>query len=207
MSGIVVISAAVEGIVDEAVIRRLFSDMNLELGSVYGKNGKPQLHRSIKGYNNAARFSPWLVLVDLDQDFDCAPLLREEWLPEPGSYICFRVAVREVEAWLLADYERIASFLRLPRTKVPTDPETLNDHKNTIVNLARQSRRRDIREDMVPRPGSGRAIGPAYSSRLIEFVTSYWRPHVARRHSDSLNRTISCLENLMRRWKARGNCQ
>jgi hypothetical protein len=36
-----------------------------------------------------------------------------------------------------------------------------------VVELARYSRRRDIREDMVPRPGSGRSVGAAYTSRLI----------------------------------------
>ncbi|HDH97982.1 MAG TPA: hypothetical protein ENF70_02475 [Deltaproteobacteria bacterium] len=205
MSGAVVVLAAVEGIVDEAVIRRLFSDMNVRPGSVYGKNGKPQLHRSIRGYNNAARFSPWIVLVDLDQDFDCAPLLRKEWLPTPGLYMCFRIAVRSVEAWLLSDYERIAGFLKVSHTKIPEMPEDLDDPKNKMVNLARQSRYREIREDMVPRPGSGRAIGPAYSSRLIEFVSKHWRPEVARQRSDSLDRTIQCLERLIRTWQARCN--
>ena len=205
MPGAVVISAAVEGIVDEAVIRRLFRDMSASLGSVHGKNGKPALQKNIKGYNNAARFSPWLILVDLDQDFDCAPLLRKEWLSRPGSYMCFRIAVREVEAWLLADREQVAGFLGVARTKIPEGPERLEDPKNTMVHLARQSRRRTIYEDMVPRPGSGRAIGPAYSSRLIEFVEKHWRPEVARRHSDSLDRTIRCLEDLIKRWLAGGS--
>ncbi|MBW2128778.1 MAG: hypothetical protein JRH13_05385 [Deltaproteobacteria bacterium] len=207
MSGVVVISAAVEGMVDEAVIRRLLHNMNASLGSVYGKNGKPRLHKGIKGYNNAARFSPWLVLVDLDQDFDCAPLLRNTWLPAPGSHMCIRVAVHEVEAWLLADRESMADFLSVSYSKIPKDPETLGNPKTTIVNLARQSRRRNIREDMVPRPGSSREIGPAYSSRLIEFVSKHWRPEVARKRSDSLDRTIHRLKSLISRWQAKGGRQ
>jgi len=207
MSEAVVISAAVEGIVDEVVLRRLLRDMNASLGSTYGKNGKSQLKRSIKGYNSAAHFSPWFVLVDLDQDFDCAPFLRETWLSSPGTYMCFRVAVREVEAWLLADSGRIARFLGVARTKIPKNPEQLDRPKEMMVNLARQSRRRAIYDDMVPRPGSGRAIGPAYSSRLIEFVEKHWRPEVARRHSDSLNRTIRCIEDLIERWLAGGSHQ
>ena len=181
--------------------------MNVSLGSSHGKNGKPQLRKNIKGYNNAANFSPWLVLVDLDQDFDCAPLLRENWLSRPGEYMCFRIAVREVEAWLLADREQIASFLSVAREKIPKEPEQLPNPKEAMVNLARQSRRRDIREDMVPRPGSGRAIGPAYSSRMIEFANNYWRPEVARRHSDSLDKAISCLEELINRWQVKGSHQ
>jgi hypothetical protein len=134
-------------------------------------------------------------LVDLDQDAQCAPPLRVEWLADPAPYLCFRIAVRKVEAWLLADPRNIASFLRVPLRKVPVDPESLTDPKETMVNLARQSRSREIREDMVPRPESGRSIGPAYSSRLIEFATRFWSPKEAA-HCESLRRAIACLERL-----------
>jgi len=192
----VVITAAVEGIVDEAVVRRLIRHVGAIPGDVHGKNGKESIRRKINGYNNAARRSPWIVVVDLDRDPDCAPPLRTEWLPNPSPFLCFRIAVREMEAWLLADRQSIASFLGVAVKRIPVDPESLNDPKGTMVDLARQSRRRDIREDMVPRPGSGRSIGPAFSSRLIEFGETRWRPHVAARHSDSLKRAMACLQRL-----------
>ena len=67
-----VIQAAVEGIVDEAVVRRLIAHAGGQVGPVYGKSGKPALRKKIRGYNNAAHFTPWVVLVDLDNDADCA---------------------------------------------------------------------------------------------------------------------------------------
>jgi len=67
-----------------------------------------------------------------------------------------------------------------------------------MVNLARASRRRDIREDLVPRPEGGRQVGPAYSSRLIEFVSGRWRPEIAARRAESLRRAIACLKRLTR---------
>jgi len=70
MSELVTISAAVEGIVDETVVRRIIVEAGGLPGTIYGKNGKPLLRRQIQGYNNAARFSPWMVLVDLDRDAD-----------------------------------------------------------------------------------------------------------------------------------------
>ncbi|MCR4439583.1 MAG: hypothetical protein QHJ34_13660 [bacterium] len=155
------IDAAVEGIVDEAVVRRLVDCAGGTLGHVYGKNGKRYLRDSIKGFNIAARRTPWIVLVDLDRDFPCAPLLCKEWLPNRARFLCFRVAVRAVEAWLLADAEKLASFLGIERKKVPVCPETEEDPKAVMINLARASRRREIRDDMVPRPGSGRREGPA----------------------------------------------
>lgn len=192
------ISAAVEGVTDEAVVRKLIAHVGGEPGAVYGKNGKASLRQKIAGYVNAARRAPWIVLVDLDRDAHCAPPLRTEWVPEHAPFLCFRVVVRAVEAWLLADADALAAFLGVARTKVPRDPELLSDPKIEMVNLARASRRSAIRADMVPRDASGRPVGPAYSSRLIEFVSSSWRPDVAAQRSDSLRRAMACLQNLVR---------
>jgi hypothetical protein len=102
--------------------------------------------------------------------------------------MCFRVAVHEVEAWLLADRQQMARFLGVNPAKIPQTPDSLGDPKRTLVNLARDSPRRDLREDMVPRPNSGRWEGPAYASRLIEFVHRFWRPSAAESRSESLRR-------------------
>jgi hypothetical protein len=192
------ISAAVEGTVDEAVVRKLITHAGATPGPVYGKQGKSFLRQKVTGYNNAARWARWVVLVDLNHDADCAPPLRSAWLIRPAAHLCFRVAVRMVESWLLADTERVAAFLGIARSKVPANPEGLDEPKTTMVNLARSSRRRAIRKDMVPREGSGRQVGPAYSSRLIEFAASSWRPDVAAARSDSLRRAIDCLKRLAR---------
>ena len=73
-----VISAAVEGYTDEAVVRRLIRHVGAEPGPVYRRKGKPDLRSRVEGYNRAARRAPWLILVDLDQDAPCAPPLRSE---------------------------------------------------------------------------------------------------------------------------------
>lgn len=190
------VSAAVEGLADEAVARKLIRHVGAEPGPIYGKHGKAALRSRVAGYNNAARRSPWLVLVDLDAEQDCAPPLRQAWLPEPAAHLCFRVAVRSIEAWLMADRELLADFLRIPVARVPLRPEALQSPKLTLVNLARHSRIRDIREDMAPRESSGRVEGPAYTSRVIEYVEGKWRPDVAARHAESLRKAIACLERL-----------
>lgn len=195
----VVISATVEGIVDESVIRRLVAHAGAIPGKIYGKIGKQHIRQRIQGYNSAAQRFPWIVLVDLDNDAHCAPDLCAEWLPQSAPLMCFRVAVRQVEAWLLADREQIASFLAVARDRIPADPESLANAKETVVNLARQSRRRGIREDMVPRNGSGRVVGPAYSSRVIEFASTHWRPDVASSCAESLARAVECLRCLVTR--------
>lgn len=200
----VFISAAVEGDVDEAVVRRIIQHVGARPGPVHGKNGKRSLRRDIAGYKNAARHAPWVVLVDLNHEADCAPPLCAEWVGSPVAYLCFRVAVREVESWLMADREKLSRFLGVPRAAIPQDPETIENPKEFTVSLARRSRFRDIRQDMVPRAGSGRVVGPAYTSRLIEFVTTTahgWRPDAGARCSDSLGRCIQCLERIIESWR------
>ncbi|MEW6220848.1 MAG: hypothetical protein AB1634_15130 [Thermodesulfobacteriota bacterium] len=192
-----IVTAAVEGPTDEAVAGRLITHVGAEMGPVHGKQGKPHLRQHVGGYNNAAHHAPWLVLVDLDREAGCAPPLCDAWLPAPAPGLCFRVAVRAVEAWLLADQEALAAFLGVARKRIPGQPEVLDDPKSTMVNLARTSRRKAIREDMVPRQGSGRSVGPAYPSRLIEFISGHWRPDVAAKRADSLARTIRCLRRLV----------
>lgn len=188
------IVAAVEGVTDEAVVQRLIDHAGGQVGRVYGKNGKVNLRRKIAGYNNAARHGPWFVLVDLDAD--CAPPLRDAWLPNPVPGLCFRVAVREVEAWLMADPETLASYLDAPRKRITGDPESLDDPKGAMVSLARRSRKPGVRRDMVPREGSGRPVGPAYPGRLIEYATTEWRPEIAARNSESLRRALRCLRRV-----------
>ena len=190
------VSSAVEGPIDEAVLRCVLEQAGLKMGLVYGKQGKAYLAQKISAFNSAARHSPWVVLADLDNDFDCAPALVKTWLPHPAPLMRLRIAVREVETWLLGDRERIAGFLGISGARVPLDPEALPDPKGTVVGLARRSRKRDIREGLVPREGSGRVVGSEYTSRLIEFVIdakSGWRPLVASKSVKSLKH---CLERL-----------
>ncbi len=93
----------------------------------------------------------------------------------------------------MADRESLARYLRVSQALVPKDPEAEADAKRTMVNIARASRDRRVRQDMVPTPGGGRKTGPNYAGRLIEFATQRWRPDVAAERADSLNR---CLRRL-----------
>jgi len=192
------ISAAVEGDVDEAVLRRIVEHIGLELGNVYGREGKQRLLRRLGGYNNAARVSPWVVLVDLDGDFGCAPAFVQHWLAAPSQYMRFRVVVQAIEAWLMADRQRISAALAINERRLPLDPDSVPQPKAVLVDLARHSKSRAIREEMVPRERSGRSVGPLYGARLRQFVldeASGWRPDEAAAHSNSLRR---CMESLRR---------
>jgi hypothetical protein len=193
----VVISAAVEGAIDEVALRRLCNAVGTTLGDVYGRKGKSFVLSQLGGYNYSARFRHWIVLVDLDTDFDCAPDAKTAWLSTPADLMCFRVAVHELEAWLLADRERMASFLGISVDLVPQTPDEIVDPKLALINLARGARSRDVREDIVPDPSSGHTEGPAYTARMIEFIGNHWRPDVAAPNSPSLHRCIVAIRSLV----------
>ncbi len=188
---------AVEGNLDEAVLRRLVEDEGAVLHRLYGRKGKPHLKERLTGFNQSARQLPWVVIMDLDQDFDCAPPLKAECLPDPARYMCFRIAVRTIETWLLADRQSIAQFLIVAPSLIPSSPEALVDPKRTMIELAQHSRRREVREGMTPRPGSGRKVGPLYNPQLISFTQARWRPEVAARKSDSLRRCRERIRGLV----------
>jgi hypothetical protein len=187
------VSIASEGLADVPVLRRILAHLGHDVTFVYGGRGKGSIDRNLKGYNNAARFAPWLVVRDLDHDAPCASALAAQLIPHPSEHMRLRIAVREVESWLLGDPEALADFLSVRRDLFPADPETLNDPKQTLVNLARKSRRREIREDMVPANGTSATVGPAYSFRIEEFARHHWRPAMAAAHCRSLRRTLARL--------------
>jgi hypothetical protein len=191
------IQGAVEGLVDEAVFRRIVEYSGATAGTVYGKNGKDSLLRKLNGYNRAAQFTRWAVLVDLDLE-PCVVEARHQWLPDPAPYMCFRIAVRETESWLLADAEQLAQFLKVSTANIPRDPESVQNPKRMMVDIARKSRSKDIQADIVPRPSSGREVGNAYASRMVEFAEYFWRPDEAAANSDSLNRCLRCLQELIK---------
>jgi hypothetical protein len=71
-----------------------------------------------------------------------------------------------------------------------------------MVALAAQSRKRAIREDMVPDPNAGQKVGSGYSARLIEFVDDQWDITQAAQRAPSLQRTVDCLNRIVHRYRA-----
>jgi hypothetical protein len=187
------VTVAVEGPTDVPIVEKLLQLVDFDLGPVQGLRGKGWLDQQLAAYNHAAAFTRWLVLRDLNGDERCAGALVARLLPRPSRHMAFRIAVRSVEAWLLADRERMGAFLGVAIPRMPRDPDRLRDPKVDLVNLARSSRRKSIREDMVPPPGLSSKVGPGYTARLVEFARDDWRPEAAAANSASLARSIQRL--------------
>ena len=191
---------AVEDELSEWVVRRALAarPADYAIGAVYGKGGFGYLKKQASAFNNAAKGCPYLVLTDLDR-CPCPPQLIEEWLGRPKHpHLLLRVAVREVESWLLGDPAGLSAFLGL-RTRFDFDnPEQLMDPKQELLKLAIKSPRRSIRESLTWKDDStGRlSQGPDYNAPLAKFVTSDWNIKKARNKCHSLDRLFLALERI-----------
>jgi hypothetical protein len=127
--------------------------------------------------------------------------LIRAWLKEdPHPYPLFRVAVREVESWLLADAVGFAGVLGISVRNVPGNPDEIVDPKRKLIDLARTSRRREPRDSIVPRRGSTAKVGPDYNGCLTAFVAKSWNLTEAAKRSGSLRRFRSAVESFRPLW-------
>lgn len=190
------VSLVVEGACDEAVLTALLDQNNIPRGPVFVTGGKSKLDGRLHAYQAAGRFAPWIVLRDLDVDSECAPALLAQLQVRNTRLFRLHIAVRSVEAWLLADRRRFAEFLAVPESRIPLIPDVEADPKQLVVSLARRSRSGRIRADMVPLPDSSARVGRAYTARLVEFALRNWRSSSATAHSRSLASLTAYLRRL-----------
>ena len=203
MSAMIPANLVVEDELSEAVLRRLLATCGgpWAVENVYSRGGSGYITKNIRGFDHASKGTPFVILLDLDAS-GCAARRVRSLLPHgPNKNTIFRIAVREVEAWLLADRASMASFFGLKPDRIPTNVEELTDPKRTLVRLAAKARTRAIRDDIVPPKGSTAVQGRAYNARLSKFVSTLWDPDGARANCDSLDRAMQALERFAPSWK------
>lgn len=198
------IHLAVEDDLSEAALRRVLQDRDVDydVRAVYKKNGFGYLKKNVHAFNRAARHIPFLLLTDLDNN-PCPSAMMEQWLRAPQNpNFLFRIAIREVEAWMLADLDALVAFLGARRKPRLPDPETIEDPKETVLRLAMRSQRHPIKESMARRTRDGKITqGPIYNATMAKFVRTQWRPWLAARHAPSLDRLERALDRLEAQWR------
>lgn len=198
------INLVVEDALSEAVLLKILrsSQNRFAVGTSYGRSGFGYIKRAIKGFNNAAIGTPFLVLSDLEEE--CAPQQINTWLRIPKNHnLLFRIAVKEVESWVLADRTGFASFLNIKRVFIPRNVDSIPHPKHYLINLVKRSRKRSLREAIVPVPGTTARVGPDYNGALSDFVSNFWNVHEAKDNSESLGRAITVINNFQPIWSNR----
>ena len=181
--------------ISEFVMVKLAEETNKYfITNSYSEGGFGYIKKNIGGFNEASRGCPFFILTDLDTG-NCAPTLKEDWLPgSEHPNLIFRIAVHEVEAWLLADIEGFSKFTGISIVNFREDIEEIEDPKAELIRLVKRCRIRKIKEDILPK-NEFAAVGPNYNGRLGEFVVKYWNISRAIEHSDSLRRAMLHLSN------------
>lgn len=182
----------------ETVMRKMISVYfplyNIDIVA-FGKRGRGYIQEKIKDFikQNSLYF---FILVDLNSD-ECAPVLIKKWMNSPlQQNILFRIAVREVESWLLADTTGLSQFLNLSYPLVKKEvniPDNISHPKEKLISLADRSKKKDIKIDIVRKENSSYKQGSGYNSRLADYVDNYWEIKRAIKLSDSLKRAVNSL--------------
>lgn len=140
---------------------------------------------------------PVIMLADADQA-PCVVTQRNTWMPpHPSPRLALRLAVREAEAWVLADHEGLSAFAQFSPALMNRTPDVIMDPKQELLRLIRRSKRRDLREEMLPRKGSSSPTGLGYNMHLKQFVQESWSAERAAERSPSLSRCIPRIAALL----------
>jgi len=190
------ITLVYEDDLSEAVMTQILNQFpdKYEICNSYSGNGFGYLKTNIKGFCQASLVNPHFMLTDLDS-YECPIKLRNDWINfELKPNFIFRIAVREVESWVLSDREGFSRFLNVSIANLPLNPDNEPDPKNTLIHLAKRSKKRAIKEDIVPINQNAK-IGPNYNGCLSEFVFKSWNIENAILQSDSLRRAFEKLRD------------
>lgn len=196
------IHLAVEDEVSEQVALRLIGEHpSLGLrGEPRRRGGFGYLKKNLGNFCNLARTQPVFLLTDLDHA-PCPGGLIRDWLGKETAPpdLLFRVAVREVEAWILADHANLPLLFERKTVKAPPDPESLPDPKRHLLKLAEKASG-PVKRDLLPKDkDAATAQGLNYNARLVAFVQEHWDPARAAANAPSLARARRRLTELATR--------
>jgi hypothetical protein len=192
------LALATEDELSEVVGQKLVSDVggDLMVTMQLRRGGFGYLRSRMRNFCELARQMPVLLLTDLDA-VQCPMTLIRDWSRNDAipDGLLFRVAVRQIESWLLADRESMANFFKVSLRRLPRNPDELPDAKRLLLELASEAPRK-LREELLAVRGATAGQGLGYNALLSDFVRVRWNPASAAMRSDSLSRARLRLAEL-----------
>lgn len=188
---------ATEDTLSEAVAKKLILDLdrsiNIEV-SIPGR-GANGLRSKLATLLRTSRYYPVLMIADLDSA-ECPPSLISNWMGGMSltPNFLFRVSVREIESWVLADAISFSEYSGVPIHRITCNPDSLADPKAELMRLVDRHGERQVKRDLLPMRGSGASKGLGYNNSLSFYVANSWSSRRASLNSGSLDRSIRRLE-------------
>jgi hypothetical protein len=187
-----------EDVLTQAVMERMMAPYGerLLIRDRIPCHGFGKIKANIRKYNRAAVHIPFFVITDLDRG-TCAPDMIRAWIPEEqADGLLFRIAVREVESWIMADRNGFAGFIGVAAKNIPDRPDELIDPKSSLFSIVHRSRNRELKAAILPAPNA--RTGPGYNMVLQRFVRDFWDVSAARTASPSLEKALMALGRFLR---------
>ena len=172
---------------------------NLTVSNVMGRRGFSYFENRVDQIRRSSAVLKFLIFLDGDElGTTCASDAINQWFQarQPNN-IHVRFAFHEVESWLLADRQNLAAFLNVSVGAIPIVGDNVRNTKEMLVQLARRSRSREILQDLVPPSGFTSTVGPAYNSRVSEFIQTSWDVRAAATGNDSLARACRRVAEIL----------
>ena len=171
----ITVDIATEDELSESVALKLIDQVpGLEPGLLLRRGGSGYLRSRLRQFSEMARRQPVLLLTDLDS-VPCPIALIGTWLggTSPASGLLLRVAVRTIEAWLLADKEAIIALLgQRAAAGLPRDPDGVADPKSLLLRLATRAPR-DVRLGNLPGAGCPGTPGTRLQCPIVQLCPQY----------------------------------
>ena len=191
----ILVHSATEDELSESVACKIIENYvpDATVGLKLRKGGSGYLKSSLHKFCQMAEREAVLMLVDLDR-VTYAPSLIDNWFGGKAMppKLFFRVAVREIESWLLADRPGLANFFEISKASLPSRPDELLDPKQSLLHAARGAPRH-IRSELLRIKGTMSTQGLGYNRVLTYFVERGWDAERARLNSPSLDRSLRRL--------------
>jgi hypothetical protein len=184
-----------EGKLETSVAKRLFNRLAIEVGTVVGEKGYNYLATKLPELNKNKRGAPFFVLMDFKDTGALCPsdaILDLVKSPHRNPNLLLRLAVQEIESWLMADREGLAQYLSIPLSKLPRFPDRVARPKSLLVRLGSGSKKKVVRDGFIPMASASQ--GPGYTGLMQLFVENHWNIERAKERSSSLQRCLRRLE-------------
>ena len=178
-----------------AIMQKMLDNFNgcFSINQIVNAHGFVRIKKHINGYNEASVYTPYFIITDLDKN-ECAPSLIKSWFCKvPNKNMLFRVAVREIESWIIADRKNFAKFIGVSLDKIPLKPDEIKEPKEKLISLVKKSRNKVLCSDLAPKDNSA-SIGPYYNATLRQFILDRWDLCSAMKNSPSLNKAFLALK-------------
>ena len=186
----------VEDRLTDTVSTKILEHFGIEIVKRVIYEGNSYLRQKAQSYNQAAhKECSVFMLTDLDSPKICPLTLIQSWVKGPlNRWFFLRIAIMEVESWIMADRQAVSEFLKVPIDHIPRNTDEIASPKEFLVSLARRSKSARLRRALVPAEKNKTAkVGNEYNPQLNQFVQEHWDLERAATASPSLKRTLDRL--------------